>query len=136
MLKVLADRLAEAFAERLHERVRREFWGYAAEEELGFADFIAEAYRGIRPAPGYPACPDHTAKTALFRLLDAGKNADMLLTESCAMLPASSVSGFYLSHPESSYFAVGKIGRDQLEDFARRSGMRLEEAEKWLAPNL
>jgi len=136
MLKVLADRFAEAFAERLHQRVRREFWGYAAEENLGAAELIAEAYRGIRPAPGYPACPDHTAKAALFRLLDAGKNADMLLTESYAMLPASSVSGFYLSHPQSGYFAVGKIGRDQLEDFARRSGMRLEEAERWLAPNL
>ena len=136
MLKVLADRFAEAFAERLHQRVRREFWGYAPEENLGAAELIAEAYRGIRPAPGYPACPDHTAKAALFRLLDAGKNADMLLTESYAMLPASSVSGFYLSHPQSGYFAVGKIGRDQLEDFARRSGMRLEEAERWLAPNL
>jgi 5-methyltetrahydrofolate--homocysteine methyltransferase len=136
MLKVLADRFAEAFAERLHQRVRREFWGYAPEENLSAAELIAEAYRGIRPAPGYPACPDHTAKAALFRLLDAGKNADMLLTESYAMLPASSVSGFYLSHPQSGYFAVGKIGRDQLEDFARRSGMRLEEAERWLAPNL
>ena len=136
MLKVLADRFAEAFAERLHQRVRREFWGYAPEENLGAAELIAEAYRGIRPAPGYPACPDHTAKAALFRLLDAGKNADMLLTESYAMLPASSVSGFYLSHPQSGYFAVGKVGRDQLEDFARRSGMRLEEAERWLAPNL
>ena len=136
MLKVLADRFAEAFAERLHERVRREFWGYAAEENLRHAELIAEAYRGIRPAPGYPACPDHTAKAALFRLLDAENNADMRLTESYAMLPASSVSGFYLSHPDSGYFAVGRIGRDQLEDFARRSAMNLEEAEKWLAPNL
>jgi 5-methyltetrahydrofolate--homocysteine methyltransferase len=136
MLKVLADRLAEAFAERLHERVRREFWGYAPQERLGPAELIGEAYRGIRPAPGYPACPDHTVKEALFRLLDAGRNADMRLTESYAMLPASAVSGFYLSHPESSYFAVGKIGRDQLEDFSRRSGMRIADAEKWLAPNL
>ncbi|HEX6318188.1 MAG TPA: methionine synthase [Burkholderiales bacterium] len=136
MLKVLADRLAEAFAERLHERVRREFWGYAADERLSKAELIAEAYRGIRPAPGYPACPDHTAKAGLFRLLDAQRNAGMQLTESFAMLPASSVSGFYLSHPESSYFAVGKIGRDQLEDYARRSGLSVEEAEKWLAPNL
>jgi 5-methyltetrahydrofolate--homocysteine methyltransferase len=136
MLKVLADRIAEAFAERLHERVRREFWGYAPDEGLSKTELIAEAYRGIRPAPGYPACPDHTAKADLFRLLDAGRNADMQLTESFAMLPASSVSGFYLSHPESSYFAVGKIGRDQLEDYARRSGRSLEEAEKWLAPNL
>jgi 5-methyltetrahydrofolate--homocysteine methyltransferase len=136
MLKVLADRLAEAFAERLHERVRREFWGYAPEERLSKPELIAEAYRGIRPAPGYPACPDHTAKAALFRLLDAGRNAGMQLTESFAMLPASSVSGFILSHPESTYFAVGKIGRDQLEDYARRAGLPLEAAEKWLAPNL
>jgi 5-methyltetrahydrofolate--homocysteine methyltransferase len=136
MLKVLADRLAEAFAEHLHERVRREFWGYAAAEKLSGAEMIAEAYRGIRPAPGYPACPDHTEKRALFELLDAGGNADLTLTESCAMLPASAVSGFYLSHPESSYFAVGKIGRDQVEDYARRKAMSVAEAEKWLAPYL
>jgi 5-methyltetrahydrofolate--homocysteine methyltransferase len=136
MLKVLADRLAEAFAERLHERVRREFWGYASEERLGSAELIAERYRGIRPAPGYPACPDHTAKGPLFRLLDAERNTGMKLTESFAMLPASAVSGFYLSHPDASYFAVGKIGRDQVEDYARRSGMGLAEAEKWLAPYL
>ena len=136
MLKVLADRLAEAFAERLHERVRREFWGYATEERLAKAQLIAEAYRGIRPAPGYPACPDHTAKGPLFRLLDAERNADMRLTESFAMWPPAAVSGFYLSHPESTYFAVGKIGRDQVEDYARRSGMSVAAAEKWLAPNL
>jgi 5-methyltetrahydrofolate--homocysteine methyltransferase len=136
MLKVLADRLAEAFAERLHEQARREFWGYASDERLGSAELIAERYRGIRPAPGYPACPDHTAKGPLFRLLGAEHNAGMRLTESFAMLPASSVSGFYLSHPESSYFAVGKIGRDQVEDYARRTGMSMAEAEKWLAPNL
>jgi 5-methyltetrahydrofolate--homocysteine methyltransferase len=136
MLKVLADRLAEAFAERLHERVRREFWGYAPAERLSSAELIAEKYRGIRPAPGYPACPDHTAKAGLFGLLDAERNADMRLTESFAMLPASAVSGFYLSHPEASYFAVGKIGRDQLEDYARRSGLSLEQAEKWLAAHL
>jgi len=136
MLKVLADRLAEAFAERLHERVRREFWGYAPDERLGAAELIAEAYRGVRPAPGYPACPDHVAKADLFRLLDAERNAGMRLTESYAMLPASAVSGFYLAHPQSRYFAVGRIGRDQLEDFARRSGMPPEQAEKWLAPNL
>jgi len=100
------------------------------------AELIAEGYRGIRPAPGYPACPDHTVKAALFRLLDAGRNAGMRLTESFAMLPASSVSGFYLSHPQSSYFAVGRIGPDQLEDYARRSSLSLEEAQKWLAPNL
>jgi 5-methyltetrahydrofolate--homocysteine methyltransferase len=136
MLKVLADRLAEAFAERLHERVRREFWGYAPEEHLAKAELIAEAYRGIRPAPGYPACPDHTAKGPLFRLLDAEHNADMRLTESFAMWPPAAVSGFYLSHPESSYFAVGKVGRDQVEDYARRSGLPRSEVEKWLAPYL
>ena len=136
MLKVLADRLAEAFAERLHERVRREFWGYAADEKLASEQLIAEAYRGVRPAPGYPACPDHTAKAGLFRLLEAERHAGMRLTESYAMLPASSVAGFYLSHPQASYFAVGKIGRDQVEDYARRSGSTLAEAEKWLAPNL
>jgi len=136
MLKVLADRLAEAFAEHLHERVRREFWGYAAGEQLSGAQLIAEAYRGIRPAPGYPACPDHTEKRALFDLLQAERNAGISLTESFAMLPASAVSGFYLSHPESSYFAVGKIGRDQVEDYARRKAMSIEETEKWLAPYL
>ncbi len=136
MLKSLADRLAEALAERLHERVRREFWGYAPDERLGNAELIAEKYRGIRPAPGYPACPDHTEKRALFALLEAERNADMRLTESCAMLPAASVAGFYLSHREASYFAVGKIGRDQVEDYAKRKGMRLAEAERWLAPNL
>jgi 5-methyltetrahydrofolate--homocysteine methyltransferase len=136
MLKVLADRLAEAFAERLHERARREFWGYASDERLSGTELIAERYRGIRPAPGYPACPDHTAKGPLFRLLGAEQNAGMRLTESFAMLPASAVSGFYLSHPESSYFAVGKIGRDQVEDYARRAGVSVAEAEKWLAPNL
>jgi 5-methyltetrahydrofolate--homocysteine methyltransferase len=136
MLKVLADRLAEAFAEHLHERVRREYWGYAPDENLSGAQLIAEGYRGIRPAPGYPACPDHTEKRALFDLLQAEKNAGITLTESFAMLPASAVSGFYLSHPQSSYFAVGKIGRDQVEDYARRKAMTVSEAEKWLAPYL
>ena len=136
MLKVLADRLAEAFAEHLHERVRREFWGYAPDEQLSAVQLVAEAYRGIRPAPGYPACPDHTEKRALFELLDAEKNAGISLTESCAMLPASAVSGFYLSHPESAYFAVGKVGRDQVEDYARRKSMPLAECERWLAPYL
>jgi 5-methyltetrahydrofolate--homocysteine methyltransferase len=136
MLKVLADRLAEAFAERLHERVRREFWGYASDERLSSVQLIGETYRGIRPAPGYPACPDHTAKGPLFRLLDAERNADMRLTESFAMLPAAAVSGFYLSHPDSAYFAVGKIGRDQVEDFARRAGMSVGDAQRWLAPYL
>jgi 5-methyltetrahydrofolate--homocysteine methyltransferase len=134
MLKALADRLAEAFAEHLHQRVRREYWGYAAEEALSNDELIAEKYRGIRPAPGYPACPDHTEKGALFELLDAPTNAEMTLTESYAMLPTAAVSGFYLSHPDASYFAVGKIGPDQLEDYAQRKGMSVPEAEKWLAP--
>ncbi|MDH5349441.1 MAG: methionine synthase [Betaproteobacteria bacterium] len=136
MLKSLADRLAEAFAEHLHERVRREYWGYAPEETLDNAALIAEQYRGIRPAPGYPACPDHTEKAGLFALLDARRNAGIELTESFAMLPAAAVSGFYLSHPQASYFAVGRIGRDQLEDYARRKGMSVEDAERWLAPYL
>ncbi len=136
MLKALADRLAEAFAEHLHERVRREYWGYAADEVLDNAALIAEKYRGIRPAPGYPACPDHTEKAALFALLDAPKHAGMTLTESYAMLPAAAVAGFYLSHPAARYFAVGKLGRDQVEDYARRKGMSLEEAQRWLAPYL
>jgi len=136
MLKVLADRLAEAFAEHLHERVRREFWGYAPDEQLSGAQLIAESYRGIRPAPGYPACPDHTEKLELFALLQAEKNAGMSLTESFAMLPASAVSGFYLSHPQSAYFAVGKLGRDQVQEYACRKGVTLEEAERWLAPYL
>jgi len=136
MLKALADRLAEAFAEHLHERVRRDYWGYAPHEQLAGEALIAEQYRGIRPAPGYPACPDHTEKPALFSLLDAPRNAGMRLTESCAMLPASSVAGFYLSHPEAGYFAVGKIGRDQLQDYARRKGMDARDAERWLAPYL
>ena len=136
MLKALADRLAEAFAEHLHERVRREYWGYARDETLDNQALIAEKYRGIRPAPGYPACPDHTEKGALFALLDAQKNAGIALTESYAMLPAAAVSGFYLSHPQASYFAVGKLGRDQVEDYARRTRMTLEQAERWLAPYL
>ena len=136
MLKALADRLAEAFAELLHERVRREFWGYAADETLSNEDMINEKYRGIRPAPGYPACPEHSEKAPLFDLLQAPENAGITLTDSYAMLPTAAVSGFYFSHPESSYFAVGKIGRDQLEDYAQRKGWDLETAERWLAPNL
>jgi 5-methyltetrahydrofolate--homocysteine methyltransferase len=119
MLKALADRLAEAFAERLHERVRTEFWGYAADESLSKTELIAEKYRGIRPAPGYPACPDHTVKGDMFRVLRADE-VGMALTESLAMTPAASVSGFYLAHPESTYFNVGKIGDDQLQDWAQR----------------
>ena len=135
MLKALADRLAEAFAETLHQRVRRELWGYAKDETLDNAALITEQYRGIRPAPGYPACPDHTEKGALFELLRASE-ANIELTESYAMLPASSVSGFYLAHPQSRYFAVGKLGRDQVEDYARRKALPLREIERWLAPNL
>ena len=136
MLKALADRLAEAFAELMHLRVRKEFWGYAPAEKLPVEELIAEKYRGIRPAPGYPACPDHTEKGALFDLLGAPQNAGLTLTESFAMLPTAAVSGFYFSHPESRYFAVGKIDRDQAEDYARRKGMPLEVVEKWLAPTL
>ncbi len=135
MLKALADRLAEAFTELLHERVRKEYWGYAAGEELSSTELIAEKYRGIRPAPGYPACPDHTEKGPLFALLSAGE-AGLTLTESYAMLPAASVSGFYLSHPDSRYFAVDKIGEDQAADYARRKALALEQTERWLAPNL
>jgi 5-methyltetrahydrofolate--homocysteine methyltransferase len=136
MLKSLADRLAEAAAEWLHREVRTDYWGYAAGESLDSAALIAEQYRGIRPAPGYPACPDHTSKNALFRLLDVPANAGMGLTESYAMTPAASVAGFYLAHPEAHYFAVGKIGRDQLQDWAKRNSMTVPEAEKWLAPLL
>ncbi|ENO84916.1 methionine synthase [Thauera aminoaromatica] len=136
MLKSLADRLAEACAEWLHERVRRECWGYAADETLGNDALIREEYRGIRPAPGYPACPDHTVKGPLFELLGARARIGMDLTESYAMTPAAAVSGFYFAHPESHYFAVSKIGRDQLEDWARRTGMAVEEAARWLAPLL
>ena len=136
LFKALADRLAEALAEYTHERVRRELWGYARDEKLSNEDLIAEKYRGIRPAPGYPAQPDHTEKGALFRVLDAGKNAGMELTESFAMMPGSSVSGFYFSHPDAAYFGVGRIDRDQVEDYARRKGMSVGEAERWLAPIL
>jgi len=136
LAKALADRLAEAFAERLHERVRTEFWGYARGEALDNADIIHENYQGIRPAPGYPACPDHTEKRALFDLLGAEANARITLTESFAMLPAASVSGLYFWRPESQYFGVGKIGRDQVEDYARRKGLDVPTMERWLAPNL
>ncbi len=135
MLKALADRLAEAFTELLHKRVRREFWGYARDERLDNAALIAEKYRGIRPAPGYPACPDHTEKGPVFELLKA-ERIGMRLTESYAMYPAAAVSGFFFSHPESQYFAVGKVGRDQIEDYARRKGIPVGEAERWLAPYL
>jgi 5-methyltetrahydrofolate--homocysteine methyltransferase len=136
LLKALADRLAEAAAEFLHERVRTEYWGYAADERLGNDELIGEVYTGIRPAPGYPACPDHTEKAKLWQLLDVKQNIGLSLTESFAMVPTAAVSGFYLSHPDAKYFAVGKIGRDQLESYAARKGWSLGEAEKWLAPNL
>ncbi|MGZ5061194.1 MAG: methionine synthase [Usitatibacter sp.] len=136
MLKSIADRLAEAFAEHLHHRVRTEFWGYAPGEKLSVEELVAEKYSGIRPAPGYPACPDHTEKADLFRLLAADANAGMVLTESFAMLPTASVSGFYFSHPQSRYFAVGKVERDQVADYAHRKGMDLAQAERWLSPIL
>jgi 5-methyltetrahydrofolate--homocysteine methyltransferase len=136
MVKALADRLAEAFAERLHQRVRREFWGYAAEEALRNVELIGEKYRGIRPAPGYPAQPDHSEKASLFALLDGERRIGLKLTESFAMWPGASVCGLYFSHPESHYFGVGKIERDQVEDYAARKGWSVVEAEKWLAPVL
>jgi 5-methyltetrahydrofolate--homocysteine methyltransferase len=136
LVKALADRLAEAFAERMHQRVRRELWGYAADETLGSADLIAEKYRGIRPAPGYPAQPDHTEKATLFGLLDAERAIGVKLTESFAMWPGASVSGLYFSHPQSHYFGIGKIERDQIEDYAKRKGWTVAEAERWLAPVL
>jgi 5-methyltetrahydrofolate--homocysteine methyltransferase len=136
LLKALADRLAEAFAERMHERVRREFWGYQPEEALDNEALIDENYQGIRPAPGYPACPDHTEKAALFELLDATRNTGIQLTDSYAMFPTAAVSGWYFSHPDSQYFVVGRITREQVEDYAKRKGWTREEAERWLAPNL
>jgi 5-methyltetrahydrofolate--homocysteine methyltransferase len=136
LLKALADRLAEALAERLHQRVRTEFWGYAQDEALNNEALIAEQYRGIRPAPGYPACPEHSEKQTLFALLDAGRNAGMTLTESFAMLPTAAVSGYYFSHPRSQYFVVGRLGKDQVADYARRKGVPVQQAERWLASNL
>lgn len=136
MIKAVADRLAEAFAERMHERVRKEFWGYAKNEDLSNEDLIKESYTGIRPAPGYPACPDHTEKRLLFHLLQAEEKVDIKLTENFAMYPAASVSGYYFAHPESKYFGLGKISKDQVEDYAKRKGMDLATVERWLAPNL
>jgi 5-methyltetrahydrofolate--homocysteine methyltransferase len=135
LLKSLADRLAEAFAEHMHARVRTELWGYAADEQLDNEALIDEKYTGIRPAPGYPACPDHTSKVELFKLLNA-PNIGMTLTEGYAMLPTAAVSGFYLAHPESRYFGVGKITKDQVEDYAQRRGVSVAQAERDLAPNL
>ncbi|MEZ4434803.1 MAG: methionine synthase [bacterium] len=136
MLKAVADRLAEAFAERLHERVRRELWGFSADETWSNEELIAEKYRGIRPAPGYPACPDHTEKRTIFALLEAGERAGMRLTESCAMQPSASVSGYIFAHEGARYFGVGRIGRDQVVDYARRKGMSVDAVERWLAPSL
>jgi 5-methyltetrahydrofolate--homocysteine methyltransferase len=136
LLEALADRLAEAFAERLHQRVRTEFWGYDSGETLPNEDLIAEKYRGIRPAPGYPACPEHTEKATLWQLLDVQANTGIELTESMAMWPGAAVSGWYFSHPQSQYFVVGRLGRDQVADYAERKGWTLTEAERWLSANL
>ena len=136
LVKALADRLAEALAEYLHYKIRTDFWGYEPAEEFDNEAFIAENYRGIRPAPGYPACPDHTEKHTLFEVLEVEERAGISLTESCAMYPASSVSGFYFAHPQSRYFAVGKLQKDQIEEYARRKGQTIEETEQWLSPNL
>jgi len=136
MLQALADRLAEALAEYIHMKVRTEYWGYAKDELLSNDDMIKEVYTGIRPAPGYPACPDHTEKNKLFHLLDATNQIGITLTESLAMFPASSVCGWYFAHPEAKYFGVGKITKDQLQDYATRKGMDNTEAEKWLRPSL
>ncbi len=136
LLKALADRLAEAYAEYLHEQVRKEYWAYASEEQLDNQQLIAEAYAGIRPAPGYPACPDHTEKTLLWQLIDPSANAEINITESFAMVPTAAVSGWYIAHPESRYFGLGVINKDQVEDYAERKGFSLAKAERWLAPNL
>jgi 5-methyltetrahydrofolate--homocysteine methyltransferase len=135
MLKSLADRLAEAFAECMHQRVRTDLWGYAADEQLSHEALIAEKYQGIRPAPGYPACPDHSVKQDMFKLLQC-EEIGMGLTESLAMTPAASVSGFYLAHPQSTYFNVGRIGADQVSDLARRRAMHEKALQRLLAPNL
>jgi 5-methyltetrahydrofolate--homocysteine methyltransferase len=135
MVKALADRLAEAFAERMHQLARAD-WGYGRDEQLSNEDLIAERYRGIRPAPGYPACPDHTEKRTLFRLLDAERYTGIRLTENLAMDPAASVCGLYFAHPQARYFSVDRITREQVEHYARRKGWKLDEAERWLAPNL
>ena len=136
LLEALADRLAEAFAERLHERVRTEFWGYASAESLTNEDLLAERYAGIRPAPGYPACPEHTEKQTLWQLLDVESRTGIKLTESMAMWPGASVSGWYFSHPQSQYFVVGRVGPDQVAEYAERKGWTMGTAERWLSPNL
>jgi 5-methyltetrahydrofolate--homocysteine methyltransferase len=136
MAKAIADRLAESFAEKLHQKIRTEFWGYAAEETISNEDLIRENYQGIRPAPGYPACPDHTEKETLFRILKATETAGISLTESMAMLPAASVSGWYFAHPQSKYFGLGKIAKDQVEAYANAKGQDTQTAERWLSPIL
>jgi 5-methyltetrahydrofolate--homocysteine methyltransferase len=136
MVKALADRLAEAFAERMHELVRKEFWAYSKDETLSTEELIKEKYAGIRPAPGYPACPDHTEKATLFEILDAENTTGIHLTESFAMFPTAAVSGFYFAHPQSRYFGLGKINKDQVEEYAVRKKMKLEDVERWLSPNL
>src|SRR5574343_690829 len=136
MAKALADRLAEAYAEYLHELVRKDFWGYSSEEQLSVEELIRENYQGIRPAPGYPACPDHTEKKFLFELLNKHYDTSIELTESMAMWPASSVSGWFFAHPESKYFGLGKIQKDQVEEYARRKKMDVSEIERWLRPVL
>jgi len=136
LLQSLSDRLAEAFAEHLHERVRKEYWAYEPQEQLSNDDLIAEKYRGIRPAPGYPACPDHLDKRTLWQVLQVEEKIGLTLTESMAMWPAAAVSGYYLAHPQAKYFGVGKIDKDQVEDYAVRRGISLSEAEKWLSPTL
>jgi 5-methyltetrahydrofolate--homocysteine methyltransferase len=135
MFKALADRFAEAFAECMHERVRKDLWGYAAQENTQLDDLIAEKYQGIRPAPGYPACPDHSVKKQMFEVLQC-EEIGMSLTSSLAMTPAASVSGFYLSHPESQYFSVGKVGEDQVQDLAKRQNLEVADVQRLLAPNL
>jgi len=136
MIKVLADRLAEALAEMLHHKVRTDYWGYGSDESLSNDEMIKEKYQGIRPAAGYPACPEHTEKGTLWNLLQADKHIGMTLTESFAMLPTAAVSGLYFANPQAQYFMVGKINKDQVKDYAKRKDMRLDEAEKWLSPNL
>jgi 5-methyltetrahydrofolate--homocysteine methyltransferase len=135
LFKALADRLAEAFAEYMHQRVRKDLWGYAADESFTNTELIAEKYQGIRPAPGYPACPDHSAKRVMFEVLQCA-DIGMDLTESLAMTPAASVSGFYLAHPQASYFNVGRIGEDQVQDLAQRQGVEVKDLQRLLAPNL
>ena len=136
MVKAIADRLAEAFAELMHEKVRTDLWGYGIDEKLTNEDLIKEKYAGIRPAPGYPAQPDHTEKLTIWKLLDVEKKTGISLTENLAMYPAASVCGIFIAHPESKYFTVGKISKEQVEDYASRKGMTIEEAEKWLQPIL